>query len=216
MKRVFVAALCLACAASPALLRAQESTPPAPPAPAAVDGMSAQEIQENFKSLNGKIQDMMDAREAQGKRLQDLAHEISDLRDQVSKPAGNFATADDLKRLTDAIEEIDKKREADKELILKQLEKLGKAVGAPTTHIKSTPPPADPGTAPKSGGDEPGYTYQIKSGDTLLLISQAYKEQGIKVSVSDILNANPGLNPKKLYIGQKINIPAKGAVAKAN
>ena len=48
----------------------------------------------------------------------------------------------------------------------------------------------------------------IKPGDTLDAIVQAYKEKNIKVTVAQILKANPGLKPERLLIGQKIYIPA--------
>jgi LysM repeat protein len=48
----------------------------------------------------------------------------------------------------------------------------------------------------------------VKNGYTLITIAKAYQEQGVKVTVDDILKANPGLDPKKLKIGQKVFIPA--------
>ena len=37
---------------------------------------------------------------------------------------------------------------------------------------------------------------------------QAYREKNIKVTVKQIENANPGLKPERLKVGQKIFIPA--------
>ncbi|MBS8264407.1 LysM peptidoglycan-binding domain-containing protein [Mesobacillus boroniphilus] len=45
--------------------------------------------------------------------------------------------------------------------------------------------------------------YKIKAGDTLWRISLQFR-----TSVSSIVNANPGLDPNSLYIGQNINIPS--------
>lgn len=45
--------------------------------------------------------------------------------------------------------------------------------------------------------------YKIKSGDTLWKLAVQFK-----TSVASILNANPGMDPNKLYIGQNINIPS--------
>jgi LysM repeat protein len=47
-----------------------------------------------------------------------------------------------------------------------------------------------------------GFYYAIKSGDTLFRISQQFG-----VSVQSIINANPGINPNNLKIGQIICIP---------
>ncbi|MGV2938734.1 LysM peptidoglycan-binding domain-containing protein [Mesobacillus sp. LC4] len=45
--------------------------------------------------------------------------------------------------------------------------------------------------------------YKIKAGDTLWRISLQFR-----TSVTSIVNANPGLDPNNLYIGQNINIPS--------
>ena len=45
--------------------------------------------------------------------------------------------------------------------------------------------------------------YKIKAGDTLWQLAKRFK-----TNVSSILNANTGLDPNKLYIGQNINIPS--------
>jgi spore germination protein len=45
--------------------------------------------------------------------------------------------------------------------------------------------------------------YKIKAGDTLWKLSIQFR-----TSVSSILNANPGIDPNRLYSGQNINIPS--------
>ncbi|WP_226676706.1 LysM peptidoglycan-binding domain-containing protein [Mesobacillus jeotgali] len=45
--------------------------------------------------------------------------------------------------------------------------------------------------------------YQIKAGDTLWRLALQFR-----TSVSNIVSANPGLDPNRLYIGQNINIPS--------
>jgi len=47
-----------------------------------------------------------------------------------------------------------------------------------------------------------GFLYTIRSGDTLFALSQRFN-----VSVQAIINANPGINPNNLQIGQVICIP---------
>jgi LysM repeat protein len=41
----------------------------------------------------------------------------------------------------------------------------------------------------------------------LSAIVEAYRTKGIKVTLKQVLEANPNLNEKKLYVGQKIFIP---------
>lgn len=164
--------------------------------------------QQQLNKLSGQIQDLTDAQALQAKRLDALEKEISDLRDKSSGTPG--VSTDDLQKLADQVQEIDKKRQADKELILKEIEKLGKVSGSGSGR-KSSPTvsttPAD-GPTPAATGPQKGYDYTIQRGDTLLAIVKAYRDQGIKVTTDQVLRANPGLDPKSLIVGKKIFIPA--------
>ena len=42
----------------------------------------------------------------------------------------------------------------------------------------------------------------------LSIIALAYREKGIKITSEQILQANPGLKPNRLSVGQKVFIPA--------
>ena len=166
--------------------------------------------QQQIDQINGRLQDLQDAQAVQAKRITALEKEISELRDKSSQPgATDTANADDLKKLADQVQEIDKKRQADRELILKEIGKLGK-VGGSSSGRKSTPSvttnTATGGSSP--GGKENGYEYKVAAGDTLSIIAKAYRDQGIKMTADQILKANPGLDPKSLKVGQKIFIPA--------
>jgi LysM repeat protein len=219
MKRILcISALCLLCAAP--LLRAQDAA-------SAAAAASRQEAEENYNTLKGHVDDLLQGQADMNRRLEALAKDIADLRIEMSKPTGNYASQEDLKTLAQAVQEIDKKREADKELILKEMEKLAKVVSAPPpTHPHDKPPKSHPQDSENGNGsrststsggtgehDQTGFYYVIKSGDTLSLIAQAYREQGIKVSTPQIVEANPNVNPAKLLVGTKIFIPApKGSV----
>src|SRR4051812_33365451 len=92
--------------------------------------VASQEIEENYKILKGHVEDMLASQADQQKRISALAREISELRDQQSKHTGNYATQEDLSQLAKSVQEIDRKREADKELILKEIAKLGKTIAS--------------------------------------------------------------------------------------
>jgi len=183
--------------------------------PSAAEVASRQEAEENYKTLRGHVDDMVAAQADQAKRIQALAKEIADLRDQPAKPAGNFASQDDLKRLADAIQEIDKKREADKELILHEIAKLGKTIAVSANRPSPKQPVIESKESATSSGpdNQAGYTYVIKKGDTYSVVALAYREQGIKVSTEQIEKANPGVDPARLRVGQKIFIPASAGSA---
>jgi LysM repeat protein len=85
---------------------------------------------------------------------------------------------------------------------------------APPPGSTSTPPvvaaaPAAPETAMQPAAPPAGATeYTIASGDYLEKIAKNFH-----VSVKAILDANPGIVPTKLKIGQKIHIPAATTAA---
>lgn len=171
--------------------------------------------QQQIDKLSGQIQDLLASQEQQGKRLDALAKQISELSDKVNSPAANPETAsrEDLKSLAEKVQEIDKKRQSDRDLILKEIEKLGKVGSAPTrkppTTTATTTTTDDPATAPAT--PQKGYEYKVQAGDTVGLIAKAYRDQGVKVTTTQILKANPKLDPAKLYVGQKIFIPDPNA-----
>ena len=88
---------------------------------------------------------------------------------------------------------------------VQQLEqKVEKTASLPTPqfHAVSTPAPDSP--APSAAG-----SYRVKSGDTLWRIARRNK-----VSLAALRKANPGLEPKRLRIGQALTIPGAGTATK--
>jgi LysM repeat protein len=168
--------------------------------------------QQQINKLSGQLQDALDAQAVQAKRITALEKELSELRDKSSQPvAADNATTGDLKKLADQVQEIDKKRQEDRELILKEIGKLGKVSGSPAPSHKAPPAvstTAPENTGPATTGPQKGYEYIVQRNDTLSNIAKAYRDQGIKVTAEQILKANPGLNPNSLKVGQKIFIPA--------
>ena len=64
---------------------------------------------------------------------------------------------------------------------------------------------------PPSSPPVPGQPYTIQSGDTLNSIATAaYGASNADAGVTAIENANPGINPNDLQIGQQIKIPVLG------
>jgi LysM repeat protein len=192
MKRIAILALGFALSAGPAL-RAQDAA-----------------SEERFNKLAGQIEDLRANQEAITKRIEALGKEIESLRAQVDKPTGNYASDEDLKRLAEAVKEIDRKRLEDYDKIRLELKNLGKSLAAPTPVVhKTVPSPvADNPTSEKSNIPDKGFEYQVKKGDTLSIIVQAYRDNNIKITMDQVLKANPGLKPERMRIGQKIFIPA--------
>ena len=165
--------------------------------------------QQQIDKLAGQIQDMLAAQEQQAKQLAAQQKDIAELRDKVNSPQVNdSASSTDLKSLAEKVQEIDKKRQADRDLILKQFELLAKGAGGTTTHIKPKPPVTDD---PTPATPQKGYEYVVQANDTLSAIAKAYRDKGVKVTTTQILKANPGLDPTKLYLGKKVFIPDPNA-----
>src|ERR1035441_2580940 len=112
MKRIsfFLAVTLLA---APELLRAQDAA-----------------VEERLNKLTARVQDLEDAKDAQNKRIEELAKGLRALQDQQGKPNTSYASQEDLKQLADKLQEIDRKRQEDNDLILKRIEGLGKALGS--------------------------------------------------------------------------------------
>ena len=165
--------------------------------------------QQQIDELRGQLQTILETQSLHTKQLNALAKEISELRD---RSGGSGASQEDLQKLADQLQEIDKKRQEDRELILKEIEKIAKVGGGSSSSHKpsavSTAVTESRGAA--GAGPQKGYEYAIQRGDTLSAIVRAYGDQGIKVTTDQILKANPGLDPKNLVIGKKIFIPAPG------
>ncbi|HEV2328760.1 MAG TPA: LysM peptidoglycan-binding domain-containing protein [Verrucomicrobiae bacterium] len=175
--------------------------------------------QAQLDKITGDIQDVKDEMNSQDKRISALEKKISDMEDKINTPAGNdYASADDLKKLAEQVQEIDKKRQQDNQKILDALEKLGNGGGGHRSHVENSVNTNPAGTGSEtsesaqassnSGGPQNGYEYTIAPGNTLAAIAKAYRAQGVKVTVDEILKANPGLDSKHLVVGKKIFIPA--------
>jgi hypothetical protein len=178
-------------------------------------------VTERLNKLSDEVQHLQEASDIQRKQIESLTKELDRLREQQGKPNTSYASQDDLKRLTEAVNDIEKKRQADNTAVTKELERLGNAIGnlgrsgsgsAPLRKNtpKGSPTPPDktgPGGAPPA--KETGYEYQIQPNDTLTSIAKKYNtELGLKLTPDDILKANPGLEERKLMAGKKIWIPA--------
>jgi LysM repeat protein len=166
--------------------------------------------QERLDKLSGRIEDLTAAQEALKKQISELTRELESVREQSGKPNASYARQEDLNRLAEAIKEVDRKRMDDAEKIRTELLKLRKVLEAPlaSPKQKAASLPKEKSAPEKSATPEKGFEYVVKSGDTLDAIAQAYKEKSVKVTVAQILNANPGLKAERLRVGQKIFIPA--------
>ena len=144
----------------------------------------------NHESLVGRL-----ARLEEGSAVGDLRAEIASLKAQIA----------DLRR-----EQETMRREIVADLA-KRIAALPRPAPAPQP---PAPPPAATRTSRRPAANPPPppqpeytgsyYEHEVKPGQTLSEISK-----GFDVPMQKILQANPGLKPNALRVGQKIRVPAE-------
>lgn len=174
-----------------------------------------EEAETRYQRLNARIDDIEVAFQRFQRDREKLESELRALRDQVSRlgdNSQNAATQESIKRLADAIEEVDRKRLKDQDSVsaaLREMEKLiVKGGGSPPKNSgpKTQPPP------PKLDSSGKGYEYTIRPNDNASKIAAALREQkGLKITPQQIIDANPGLDWTRMKVGQKIFIPDPSA-----
>jgi len=113
--------------------------------------------EERLNQLSGKIETILEGQEALRKRLNELAREIEDVREQASKPTGNYASQEDLKRLAESVKEIDRKRLEDYDKIRTELLKLGRTLTATTPSSKNPSATQTEKTVPANDDKPPDH-----------------------------------------------------------
>jgi len=172
-------------------------------------------VEERLNKLGGQIEDLLAAAAKQDKRLSALEKELESVREQAARPSGHYASQDELRKMWEKLQEIDRNRVADSEKFVKAFEKLGRATaespgGGKKSARSPVPPPEDPpkGGSSAGGGGEKGFEHVIAAGDSFSTIAQAYREKGVKVTSEQIQKANPNLKANSLKVGQKVFIPS--------
>jgi Rad3-related DNA helicase len=166
-----------------------------------------QELEERFKRLESAVESLQASQERLQKRLAAVVEEVHRLQEEIAHKPNDAVNRDELRSLERKIVELNEKREADKRLILEQLDKLASAPPV----IPPSPPPKPLKSAVSP--DQPGYEYVVESGDTVSTIvndfNAEFKKKGIKgrLTVSQVMKANQIRDESKLRVGQKLFIP---------
>ncbi|MSU40371.1 MAG: LysM peptidoglycan-binding domain-containing protein [Pedosphaera sp.] len=181
---------------------------PAPSKPTPEDAR-AQYMEERFQQVRGEMEDLKSAYALQLQKTSDLTSEIKALREDNRKTSARasqtYASQEDIKMLTEKLLELDRKRLADRELILAEFSKMMQKI----TAAAALPPPQHT-TKPAPGGK--GVEHRVAKGEFLSTIIVAYntefKKQGKKaITMQQVLDANPNLKPERVLVGQMIFIP---------
>jgi LysM repeat protein len=87
-------------------------------------------------------------------------------------------------------------------------------IPAPDMPLGQSPPIVDTNSLPPHASSNltalasSGYSYVVRSGDSLASIARDFAIAGVPVTVRDIVEANPGLDGARLKVGQTLIIPS--------
>ena len=159
--------------------------------------LEVQRLAQQFDQLAANQESLVArmARIEEGSAVGDLQAEIASLKTQIAE----------LRREQEAM-----RREIVADLA-KRIAALPRPAPAPAPQPVYTPPPATrkgpaarPAPPPQPEYTGSYYEHEVKPGQTLSEISK-----GFDVPIQKILQANPGLKPNALRVGQKIRVPAE-------
>ena len=159
--------------------------------------LEVQRLAQQFDQLAANQESLVArmARIEEGSAVGDLQAEIASLKTQIAE----------LRREQEAM-----RREIVADLA-KRIAALPRPAPAPAPQPVYTPPPATrkgpaarPAPPPQPEYTGSYYEHEVRPGQTLSEISK-----GFDVPIQKILQANPGLKPNALRVGQKIRVPAE-------
>ncbi|MFZ5806595.1 MAG: LysM peptidoglycan-binding domain-containing protein [Verrucomicrobiota bacterium] len=168
-------------------------TDPAASEDAAIERQRMMKAVDQIEIINDQIRKMQDDLRSSKQDIESLRTENYKLKQQL------------------ALSEARRAKERDIILaeVAKSIAKVSKT-SAPSGDVSSHKSEASSSVeSPKADKNEKGYEHIVEKGQTLWLISKAYKEKGVNVSVEDIRKANNMKPNTPLKVGQKLFIPAK-------
>lgn len=166
--------------------------------------------EERFRTLGARVDTLEETQQLLGKRITTLersygalSREIDKIKEDVAHASTRQASREELKTLVEKLQEIDKKREADKKLILENIRELGRL-----------PVPASTIPKPSVERNDASETvdYVVQPGDLLMNIISVYNDeyakQGLgRITLEQVKRANPDLNADRILPKQVIRIP---------
>ncbi|MGE3309564.1 MAG: hypothetical protein AB7O66_06290 [Limisphaerales bacterium] len=188
-------------------------------------------VGERIIRLTAAVESLELSMASQKRQIDSLGNELSRLREEITSQGAAMQRnssqrpwSDDVKRLADAITEVDRKRAADGEQVVKVLNELKRAVAASTDVPKPSKPASGGGRGSgargASGGDEPpadkgpdkALEYVLEQGqlvyDVVVSFNEEAKKQGYQtLSVAEVLKFNNIKDDRRIRAGTKILLP---------
>jgi LysM repeat protein len=149
--------------------------------------------------------------EAQQKDLDASKSEISKLTATVNDLKAELARRkSETDSLRAAFEKAESNRAEERKVLLNEVSKLVSGGKPKEVKAPKETPPAHPETKPdENAKTEKGYTHTVEAGQSLWTIVQAYREQGVNVTIEDVRKANNLTKNETLQTGRKLFIPKK-------
>ena len=194
-------------------------TKKAPP-PASGNTGSDRYFLEQIRQLRGEMEELKGAYNLQIRKVMVLETEVRTLRTANEtlkrENALKFASNKSIDELATKIMELDKNRRNDLDVTNKQIDAILQTVKklAAAPH----PTPRHNGSTNTAPANFKAREHAVQSGEFLSTILAAYnaafKAEGLsgRVTQSQVLKANPGLDPNRLLVGQKLLIPLPGEI----
>lgn len=136
-------------------------------------------------------------------QVKKLSAEVEDLKNQVQSVSGDISAArDTANRANSYATNLAKQTQSGFDQMTASMETMRQDINKLATARPAAAPAAKDGKGATASKPGPGGEYTVKAGDYPAKIARAHG-----VSTSDLMAANPGLDPTKLKVGQKINLP---------
>lgn len=171
-------------------------------------------LDERVARLAATVEALEVAFDSQKRQLAALTEQLQQLRAEAARSAGRNPSYDDLQKLADRLAEVDRKRVADNEQILKALEELRKLpVGtAPTRPASPRAAEREPERPAPALRAEQAIEHTVGRGQSISQIVAAFnadaRRQGFKpLTVDEVMRFNGITDARRLREGQKLQLP---------
>lgn len=189
-------------------------------APAPAQPIDPAILGERLQRLLAVVESLEVTVATQQRQIESLGNEVQRLRDDLSQQGQNRAWAADVKRLGDAVSEVDRKRLADQEQVLKVLNDLKKSVAAAVDAPTRSPAPSRPATTPSTAAASATGTatppkalpVTVERGQTISDLVRAFNEQasrqGVRpLTINEVMKFNNITDARRVQEGQSVLLP---------
>lgn len=185
-------------------------------------------VGERIQRLTAAVESLELAMASQKRQIDALAGELVKIREEMGRQGDAMRQrdtrpwADDMKRLADAIAEVDRKRASDGEQVVRVLNELKKAVatGPDTSRSAKAPEPrATPGRTKAPEAEKPSekppdraLEYVLERGQSLSEVVVSFNEEAKKqgyqpLTTAQVMKFNDIKDDRRIPVGARILLP---------